>query len=188
MRIVYLDDCGDFCEDVQPESMQGGTEGYRAGEKNPPDGSMGGERGIPEPRNPVNYLRGLSFEHAKRGNCGGAANMESVAKPIERYWDALPAPCKHIPDATIKERFQAINEELDELKHAALIHYRNLGKSVVRDDWRERDGAIRRHVAEEAADVVTAVTSMLEAMGIDEEERMEAQRRVNQRNMERGRL
>ena len=42
--------------------------------------------------------------------------------------------------------------------------------------------------AEEAADVVTAITSMLEAMGIDENMRQEAQRRVNEKNKERGRF
>ena len=43
-------------------------------------------------------------------------------------------------------------------------------------------------LAEEAADTITAITSMLEAFGIDAEMRDEAQRRVNSKNRERGRL
>ena len=43
-------------------------------------------------------------------------------------------------------------------------------------------------IAEEAADTITAITSMLEAMGIDEDMRQDAQKRVNERNKERGRF
>ena len=43
-------------------------------------------------------------------------------------------------------------------------------------------------IAEEAADTITAITSMLEAMGINEHDRQDAQREVNRRNRERGRI
>lgn len=42
-------------------------------------------------------------------------------------------------------------------------------------------------IAEEAADVCTVVTSLLEAIGIGFEMRQEAQQKVNAHNKERGR-
>lgn len=39
-----------------------------------------------------------------------------------------------------------------------------------------------------AADTITSITTMLEALGIDEEMRDEAQRRVNEKNRKRGRI
>jgi len=43
-------------------------------------------------------------------------------------------------------------------------------------------------IAEEAADTITSITTMLEALGIDADMRDEAQRCVNKKNRERGRL
>lgn len=43
-------------------------------------------------------------------------------------------------------------------------------------------------IAEEAADTITAITSMLEVIGIDERIRQEAQERVNRKNREMGRI
>lgn len=90
-----------------------------------------------------------------------------------------PLPCvrdEHgaIKEQTVKQLFAKINEELDELKQAL----------VVRKYFLDMD----EHVAEEAADTITAITTLLEALGIDAQMRDEAQRRVNERNRERGRL
>jgi NTP pyrophosphatase (non-canonical NTP hydrolase) len=90
-----------------------------------------------------------------------------------------PLPCvrdEHgeIKEQTVKQLLQKINEELDELKQALFI----------RKYFLDMD----EHVAEEAADTITAITTMLEALGIDAEMRDEAQRRVNEKNRERGRL
>jgi len=79
-----------------------------------------------------------------------------------------------IREQTVKRLFAKINEELDELKHAL----------VVRKYFLDMD----EHIAEEAADTITAITTLLEALGIDAEARDEAQRRVNAKNREKGRL
>lgn len=109
----------------------------------------------------------------------------------EQYVCPRPLPCvryEHgeINGQTVKQHFLKINEELDELKAAVLreVTTRNnlddLADGV--DDDTDTD------IAEEAADVITAITTMLEALGIDAEARDEAQRRVNSKNRERGRL
>ena len=99
----------------------------------------------------------------------------------------LPIPCTKVEELTIKDWFQKINEELDELKEV-----------ILRDAEDKLDTEIiemlfyfatdKNEIAEEAADTITAITSMLEAMGIDEDMRQEAQRKVNERNKERGRI
>lgn len=99
-----------------------------------------------------------------------------------------PLPCvrdEHgeIKEQTVKQLFQKVNEELDELKEAVFIF----------DDRRyiwamEAVDEYKKVVAEEAADTSTAITTLLEALGIDAEMRDEAQRRVNRKNRERGRL
>lgn len=96
----------------------------------------------------------------------------------------LPIPCtKGFEDWTVKDYFQKINEELDEVKDAIL--------SIVELEWKPEGGTFAENdvnvIAEEAADTITAITSMLEAMGITEHDRQEAQRRVNEHNRQRGR-
>jgi NTP pyrophosphatase (non-canonical NTP hydrolase) len=102
-----------------------------------------------------------------------------------------PLPCvqdEHgeIRGQTVKRLFAKINEELDELKAAVLreVTTRNnlddLADGV--DDDTDTD------IAEEAADTITAITTMLEALGIDVDMRDEAQRRVNEKNLKRNRL
>lgn len=91
-----------------------------------------------------------------------------------------PLPCvrvggKVIKNRTDKEHFAKIDEELNELKEAVIL------------SSSEYDGNLES-IAEEAADTITAITTMLEALGIDAEMRDEAQRRVNEKNRMRGRL
>jgi len=94
----------------------------------------------------------------------------------------LPIPCRDVDEETVKDWFQKINEELDEFKDAVLFGNGGLEcRNHISYDEKER-------MAEEAADTITAITSMLEAMGINEEMRQEAQERVNRKNEERGRL
>lgn len=90
-----------------------------------------------------------------------------------------PLPCvrdEHgaIKEQTVKSLLAKINEELDELKQAL----------VVRKYFLDMD----EHVAEEAADTITAITTLEEALGIDAEMRDAAQRRVNEKNRKRARL
>lgn len=109
-----------------------------------------------------------------------------VEKPV------LPIPCtKGFEDWTVKDYFQKINEELDELKEAVgspLIATPRELYSVTWSDFPDRAIEERcKKIAEEAADTITAITSMLEAMGIDERQRQAAQMRVNNNNRQRGR-
>ena len=92
-----------------------------------------------------------------------------------------PLPCvrdEHgeIKGQTVKRLLAKINEELDELKHAVFFSDSLPENQLI--------GA----VAEEAADTITAITTLCEALSIDAEMRNEAQRRVNEKNRERGRL
>lgn len=102
-----------------------------------------------------------------------------------------PLPCvrdEHgeIRERSVKQHFAKINEELDELKAAVL---RDVTTRNNLDDLADGvDDDTDTDIAEEAADTITAITTLLEALGIDAEMRDEAQRLVNERNRERGRL
>ena len=101
----------------------------------------------------------------------------------------LPIPCTKVEEKTVKDWFQKINEELDELKAEVLSAFYSL--EVVppdRPDLRNAEHDRMPKIAEEAADTITAITSMMEAMGIDENMRQAAQKRVNAKNKERGRF
>jgi NTP pyrophosphatase (non-canonical NTP hydrolase) len=98
----------------------------------------------------------------------------------------LPIPCTNVEEKTVKDWFQKINEELDELKDATVYNlYLSNGIDCAKHICAPEQ---RYKIAEEAADTITAIISMLEAMGIDEDMRQEAQRRVNEKNKERGRV
>lgn len=107
--------------------------------------------------------------------------VESERRRLQEIPTSRPLPCvrdEHgeIREKTVKQLFAKINEELDELKQAVFFSDSLPENQLI--------GA----VAEEAADTITAITTMLEALGIDAEMRDEAQRRVNDKNRERGRL
>lgn len=103
-----------------------------------------------------------------------------------------PVPCVRdengeIARQNIKRLFAKINEEMDELKDAVLIIYGL--KQTPRDvpfDTPERD--LLRRTAEEAADTITAIVTLCEALGIDADMRDWAIRRVNEKNRRRNRL
>ena len=118
--------------------------------------------------------------------------QESEEKPREHI-GILPVPCTKVEEETVKEWFHKINEELDELKESILLDNQGMTVNCLLDTRAKY--AIRSEaeylpmlVAEEAADTITAITSMLEVMGIDERMRQEAQERVNRKNEERVRL
>ena len=110
----------------------------------------------------------------------GEPNSENVA--------VLTTPCTKVTEGTIKECFQKINEELDELKLAVLDYADGDLEQTGQRIWVFASEKLAERVAEEAADTITAITSMLAAMGIDEEQRQAAQKRVNEKNRERGRF
>lgn len=109
-------------------------------------------------------------------------------KPKETF---RPVPCvrdEHgeIREQTVKALLAKIDEELNELKEAVFR------SEEYDNDLNEFSHSIhefeKKPIAEEAADTITAITTMLEALGIGAEMRDDAQRRVNAKNMERGRL
>lgn len=100
-----------------------------------------------------------------------------------------PLPCvrdehREIREQTVKQLVATIDEELNELKQA-IICYQSFDLPCV---VLCKNSTIGKEIAEEAADVKTAITTLEEALGIDMEARDEAQRRVNEKNRERGRL
>jgi len=108
----------------------------------------------------------------------------------EREKAILPLPVKNVDGVsvetwTVKDWFQKINEELDELKEDVMCGVAGL-KSYASYSYCSEGS--REFIADEAADTITAITSMLEAMEIDERQRQAAQERVNERNAERKRL
>lgn len=124
--------------------------------------------------------------NAEKAQAGINPNTENKNAPEamqESERAILPTPCTvGFDDCTVKQWFQKINEELDELKDAVWFGNGGFGRM---DHISSSD---KFAIADEAADTITAITSMLEAMGIDERMRQEAQKRVNERNRERGRI
>ena len=127
--------------------------------------------------------------------CGATGpNGKTLEEAYEKFTIVRPLPCirdEHgdIKMQSVKDLFQKINGELDELKDA-IISYDH---AQMRYDNEPIASALLgkkdcEHISEEACDTITAITTMLEALGIDAEMRAEAQRRVNHKNRERGRL
>lgn len=107
----------------------------------------------------------------------------------DQYTAPRPLPCVRDERGEIKEQsvikllIGKINEELDELKESIIILESKKRFASVEIVVEQKEC-----VAEEAADTITAITTMLEALGIGAEMRDEAQRRVNAKNRERNRL
>ena len=118
------------------------------------------------------------------------SEQEKFGIGTEQYVCVRPVPCMRdehgeIREQTVKQLVQKINEELDELKNEIFdypSHWEREAKRFIDED------ILPKRIVEEAADTITAITTMLEALGIDAEMRDEAQRRVNEKNRERGRL
>jgi hypothetical protein len=111
----------------------------------------------------------------------------------DQYTAPRPLPCvrdEHgeIREQSIKALLSKIDEELNELKEEiyGYLGYCTYSSDKTAKELLEYD--FSPMIAEEAADTITAITTMLEALGIDREARDEAQRRVNAKNRERGRL
>ena len=106
------------------------------------------------------------------------------------YGSDRPLPCVRdeygeIKGQTVKSLLAKIDEELNELKWELSLHPMSFTACESAAHYKP-DGI--KAIAEEAADTITAITTLLAAFGIDEEMRNEAQRRVNHKNFERRRL
>lgn len=116
-------------------------------------------------------------KYAEAHGCGGRKHY------------VRPLPCVRDEHGRIKEQplkrlVAKIDEELNELKQA-IIRYQSFDLPCV---VLCKNSTIGKEIAEEAADVKTAITTLEEAFGIDEAMRDEAIRQVNQKNFSRGRL
>ena len=108
-----------------------------------------------------------------------------VYNPVER-----PLPCvrdEHgeIAQQKVKNLISKIDEELNELKWELAVHPQKLEACEFAEHLRPVE---KTTIAEEAADVIVATTTLLEALGIDADMRGEALRRVNEKNRKRDRL
>lgn len=140
----------------------------------------------------------IVYDSYKNGYEEGA--LKNAPRAMENL-PVAPVPCvKDTGCVTVKDFLQKINEELDELKEAvtwwtcsADFKVEDTVEEIKNDVQGSRDTlddyicGSRWHIAEEAADVCTAVTSLCEALTIDEHMRNAAQQKVNAHNKERGR-
>lgn len=132
----------------------------------------------------------IVYDSYKNGYEEGA--LKNAPRAMENL-PVAPVPCvKETENTSLKDLFQKLNEEVDELKAEILKNcYFDDGiddvRSILKSYKMDEDIKAMQRIAEEAADVCTVVTSLLEAIGIGFEMRQEAQRRVNEHNKERGR-
>lgn len=132
----------------------------------------------------------IVYDSYKNGYEEGA--LKNAPRAMENL-PVAPVPCvKETENTSLKDLFQKLNEEVDELKVEILKNcYFDDGiddvRSILKSYKMDEDIEAIQRIAEEAADVCTVVTSLLEAIGIGFEMRQEAQRRVNKHNHERGR-
>ena len=136
----------------------------------------------------------IVYDSYKNGYDEGA--LKNAPRALENV-PVAPVPCvKGWEVAALKIFFLKLDEEVDELK-AEILAQCDFGDNVkkikeILDYYEDSDvpplaSGGKMRIAEEAADVCTVVTSLLEAIGIGFEMRQEAQRRVNEHNKERGR-
>ena len=97
----------------------------------------------------------------------------------------FPIPCtKEETMKTAKDAFAKVDEEVNEWK-AAVVDYIRLTTTLESFDKLGKEAKLR--VSEEGADIMTAITTAEERMGINVDARSDAQLHVNQHNKERGR-
>lgn len=120
---------------------------------------------------------------------GGGMICKRVYEPVR------PLPCirderGHIDMQEVKSLILKIHEELIELEEA-IVGYTGASINLngyAGNEARAISDADRERIAEEAADLKTAVTTLENVLYIQESMRDEAQRRVNEKNRSRGRL
>lgn len=126
-----------------------------------------------------------------------------------------PIPCIYVKEKTIRDWFAKLDSEVNEFKEAVLQGYHSLNRQAdagmiqglsitnqpidkislsdfaqaARDFDRQKayEQAQKWRIAEERADVVTVLTSMMRALNINDKTVQEAQECVNQSNHRKGR-
>ena len=107
-----------------------------------------------------------------------------------------PIPCVRDEDGEMFARpiddfIAKIDEEYNELKETIILLGYTRGTALNHPDMIEKSVRFRcliERVAEEAADTITAITTLCEALGIHAPMREDALRKVNTKNRDRGRL
>ena len=128
------------------------------------------------------YLEALDDGEAKPKKFQSERVGVSVPSPV------LPAPClRGIDMRTMKALFQKLDEEVDEFKFEIMSHLSDLKDAPEDVQLVVTKGADSFRIAEEGADVATIVATIVNAVGINETMRQEAQAHVNKHNHERGR-
>ena len=95
----------------------------------------------------------------------------------ENFRATQPQPCTRFWNAGMAEWIAKLNEEVYEvIRETAYVE--RLADEADDDDV--------ERLAEELTDVITVCTSWLHALGYDEKARGEVQKRVNEKNRERG--
>ena len=102
----------------------------------------------------------------------------------EKILPVLPIPCTDIKPKTLREWFARIDDKLNSFKEV-LIETNVNGLDTPLDSFIDTGGILVENVA---AELITEITSMLEAIEIDEKDRQEAQARLNEKNRELGRF
>lgn len=110
-------------------------------------------------------------------------------------YSVRPLACLRDEHGEIKEQavyrlWGKVDEELGEVKAEILSYMPSATMAAYAFTQYKKDARrdAQMRVAEEIADTITALTTLADALGIDAEMRDEAQRRVNEKNRERGRL
>ena len=111
----------------------------------------------------------IVYDSYKNGYEEGA--LKNAPRAMENL-PVAPVPCvKETENTSIKDLFQKLNEEVDELKVEILKNcYFDDGiddvRSILKSYKMDEDIKAMQRIAEEGADVCTVVTSLLEAIGI----------------------
>lgn len=97
-----------------------------------------------------------------------------------------PQPCTRFRDAGTVEWIAKLMEETNEAIQEAVILEENADEDGTVDHDKYGLVDVKKRLSMELTDVITLCTSWLDALGCDEEERGEVQRRVNEKNEKRG--
>lgn len=96
-----------------------------------------------------------------------------------------PQPCVKYKDAAMMEWIAKLMEETDEV-----VQMSTIADCADENGMVDHDAYgivnVKEKLSEELTDVITVCTSWLHALGYNEEERKELQRRINEKNKARG--
>ena len=142
----------------------------------------------------TNTMRSMMQQSYNDGYTKGVIDGGKKAeqeRTLDGVQQVVPKPCvRGIDMRTMKALLLKLDEEVEEFEFELIQEMGSLEDGP--DDVQQMLGGLQDEVsfriAEEGADVATMITTICEAVGIDEKTRFEAQAYVNKHNHERGRL